>query len=120
MKGISDGGFLPKAATPRTDARSRKSDDGKLASYEVAGLDETNSSRPEGTMEDCPPPPSFQDGILSGLHPATMWLANFQLSLWDEAGWPRRSETKAGRAGRRETISPFRRLTVIFSCFVRR
>jgi len=27
-------------------------DDGKLASYAVAGLDETNGSRPEGTMAD--------------------------------------------------------------------
>jgi hypothetical protein len=58
----------------------------KLASYEVAGLDEANGSRPERTMEDCPHPPSFQDGFLFGLFPATMWLANFRLSLWDEAG----------------------------------
>jgi hypothetical protein len=69
---------------PNPNWQSR-GDDGKLASYEVAGLDETNDSCPEGTMEDCPRPPSFQDEILFGLHPATMWLANFRLSLRDEA-----------------------------------
>jgi hypothetical protein len=30
-------------------------------------------------------------------------------ALGRRAGWPRRSKTKAGRAGRRETISLFRR-----------
>jgi len=92
---------------PNPNWQSR-SDDRKLASPEVAGLNETNGLSPEGTMEDGLPPPSFQDGFLFGWFPVTMWLANFQLSLRDEAGEPRRSETQAGRAGRRETILSFR------------
>jgi hypothetical protein len=72
---ISDGGFLPKAATPRTGRAQSQSDDGKLANYAVAGLDETNSSCPERTMENWSPPPSFQDGLfLTCIQPQCGWL----------------------------------------------
>ena len=36
-------------------------------------------------MEDLPASAVLSGRIFVGLYPATMWLANFPLSLWDEA-----------------------------------
>jgi len=46
-----------------------------------------NGSRPEGTMEDFRVRRPFRTELFSDLHPATMWLANFRLSLRDGGGF---------------------------------
>jgi len=51
-------------------------------------LESENDLRPERTMEPgtvkCSAVPSGRDDFTGAL-PATMWLANFRLSRWDEA-----------------------------------
>ncbi|HEY1718413.1 MAG TPA: hypothetical protein VGH42_09005 [Verrucomicrobiae bacterium] len=84
--------FRRRAFPPRhrgkgvlTQSRKAAKRQRKLASYAVAGFGLEIYFRRGATVEDC-----LFSIVLSGRisflrgNPATMWLANFRLSLWDE------------------------------------
>ena len=57
-----------------------RSDEWKLASYEVAGRASRKFARPERTMDSA----VLSGRISLGQEPDTLCLANFRLSRWDE------------------------------------
>jgi hypothetical protein len=57
----------------------------KLARHAVAGQKRIDLCCPERTLETSAIPVSLQDKSFSSPHPATLWLANFHVSLRDGA-----------------------------------
>jgi hypothetical protein len=93
---------LRDTAAPRRESRS---DGWKLASYEVAGGLRQIVFVPAGRRNDRNPP-SLQDGIRMCDTPDTLCLANFHLSLWDEAP---QSKIRSREIGWRAGFRPLQR-----------